>query len=223
MDNFEKLTEVVKGRVPGFDIRYKSDSWVQRAIGKILSPFNKEYMTRYITTFYPYVYWPDKASLEDDRHHAFETLAHEYVHLIDTKRHPFLFRFSYMFPQVLGVIFPFFALFAIWFTNLWLISLASIIFVALPIPSPWRAKWEYRGFAMSMAVCIWRGQFNIESKKSWIAERFTGSSYFYMWPFKKSVKRRLNEIENRIHDSTIMDRSEVYRDVFKIVRDSRSK
>lgn len=220
MDDFEKLTEVVKKKIPDFEVRYKANSLVQKAIGKILSPFNDGYMTRYITTFYPYVYWPDKESLDEDRYHAFETLAHEFVHLMDTKNHPFWFRFSYLFPQILGIIFPFLSLLAIWFTNLWLISLVSLVFIILPLPSPWRAKWEYRGFAMSMAVCIWQGQFNIESKKAWIAERFTGSDYFYMWPFRKSVKGKLDIIEDSIHDSTVMDKSEAYKDVFMIVRDS---
>lgn len=216
---FDRLVSVTKSRVPGFEVRYKDKSKLQKLIGWILHPFNDSYMTDYITTFYPYVYWPDKESVEENKYHAFETLSHEFVHLMDTKKHPVWFRFSYMFPQILGLILPFVSLFAIWFSNWWLLWIASIIFCVLPLPAYWRMKWEMRGFAMTMAVDIWaRGKVS-EASKEWIVEQFISGFYFWMWPFRKNVEKRLNEIEKKIHNGEILGWCVAFEDVFALFKE----
>jgi hypothetical protein len=89
--------------VPGFRVAFKDESKTQKLIGLIAKPFNPEYMTRYTSTFYPVVWFPTRAYYEGQPRSSLTVLAHELVHLIDTQRHPFWFRVSYLFPQVLSL------------------------------------------------------------------------------------------------------------------------
>lgn len=217
----EKLIAIMKSNIPGFDIRYKKDSIIQRIIGWIFGLINIDYMDDFITVFYPYVYLPGDRGLSDNRK-DFAILAHEYIHLMDTKNSPIWFRFSYLMPQILGLVLPFASLLSIWFSNLWLLSLIFVIFVILPLPSYWRAKWEFRAYAMSMAVNIWTERFELSKFKKNVIKHFTGNCYFFMWPFRVMVLKKLNEIEDMIHDGRIFDCGNTFKDVFVLIREHKT-
>lgn len=96
--------EIAK-HVPGFEVRFKSDSRSQKLLGWLMRPFNPDYMTKYTSTFAPVVYFPTKEAYEANPRGSLSTLAHEYVHLHDTLQSPWWFRVSYLLPQLLGPVF----------------------------------------------------------------------------------------------------------------------
>lgn len=155
-DQLGKFEEFVRTRVPGFQLRWKEETWSQKVIGTLLQAFNPYYMVRYISTFYPVVYFPTKEGYESRPVASFMSLAHEYVHLRDTMKHPFWFRLSYLLPQVLilpllvlGVVL---SLYIGWWATPFFV-LANVC--VLPLPAPWRVNWERRGYAMTLAVNYW--------------------------------------------------------------------
>lgn len=93
----------IRQLVPDFQVKFKSESKLQRFIGLLVKPFNPEYLTRYTSTFYPVVWFSSRESYESHPRTSMTVLAHELVHLLDTKAHPIWFRVSYLFPQCLSL------------------------------------------------------------------------------------------------------------------------
>lgn len=206
------LVHKIRQKVPGFEVAFKDESRSQRFLGKLL--FFVAYMTDFITTFYPKVWWTTRKDYEDNPRGAFKTLAHEYIHLLDTKRSPMWFRLSYIMPLPC-VVFSLVSLGAIWSSLWFLSSLAALVFLA-PWPAYWRMRWEMRGYAMSMAVVAWESGSISDSTKESIAESFTGWSYYKMWPFKRAVRKLLDDLEKQIHTGDIMVQSPAFQEVKEI-------
>ena len=99
--NFEQQ---IAPMVPGFRVGFKDETVSQKIIGFFLYPFNPTYMTKFVSTFYPVVYFPSRDSYESAPRSSLTVLAHELVHLLDTKSHPIWFRLSYLFPQALSLL-----------------------------------------------------------------------------------------------------------------------
>jgi hypothetical protein len=139
-------------------------------------------MSNYTTTIGSTVYFPNKEWLESRKDSAANVLAHELVHIADSKNDTaFLFSYGYLLPQSLALL----ALFATFSTLWWLVFL---VFLA-PIPAPMRTYYELRGYAMTDAVCFKStGQF---TDIDWMAGQFTSCSYFFMWPFKANIRERI--------------------------------
>ena len=182
-----RLELYIRSQIPEFELKDKRESRLMIFLSKILF-FNKDFMTKYVTTIYPKVYVPElpwKLSNWDEGSSisAMATLAHEYVHLKDRKRMGLLFNFLYLFPQNL----VFFSLLGV-FNPWWYLCLLC----ALPIPSPTRAWLEYRGYRMTMFVYEHFGAMrNIDDFVDWIAEHFVNSSYYWMFPAKSYIKNKL--------------------------------
>jgi hypothetical protein len=123
--------DTVRKQVPTFKLGYKDQSFVQKAIG-FLFPFNPSYMTSFITTFYPTVYFPSQAYYEGSPAESVLVLAHEFVHLMDTKAHPIWFRLSYALPQILALV-GFVAFGVLAHANVWILGvlLGSYILACL--------------------------------------------------------------------------------------------
>lgn len=87
--------ERIKQKHPKFAIEFKDRVWHQKIIGKVLSPFNDSYMTRYATAMFGkiYVY----RGFWDNPTNAYVTLRHEEKHLDDEKKFSILYHFSYLF------------------------------------------------------------------------------------------------------------------------------
>ena len=73
----------------------------------------------------------------------------------------------------------------------WLMSISSVLL--LPTILTMRAFWEYRAYVESM-----RAEFDLTgtidpTTVSYIAEEFTGISYGWMFPFKKTITKLLNK------------------------------
>jgi hypothetical protein len=204
------LNRTIFARNKKFRVKFKDKSFFMKFLGVLLF-FNKRFMTGYITTIGNTVYFPSEERYRKYPDNSFSILAHEYVHLCDGG---FWFSLSFLMPQIFTV----FALAAFGaFYNLWfLLALAALVF-ALPIPAYWRMKWELRGYAMAMALDIWENGIVSESKKESLSARFTGPDYYFMWPFRKSIMARLNELEKAIHNGNILSTNPAFNDVRKIV------
>jgi hypothetical protein len=208
--------EDIKRVVPGFQVAGKSDSWSQRLLGKLLF-FNPTYMTGYISTFYPIVYFPTKAGYEANPAGSFSVLAHERVHLLDTKRQPLWFRLSYLLPQVLVVPFLILTLVAAFISwKFALVSLGLTALSAIPWPSAGRTKLEKRGYAMTMAVHYWFTKDIPSELKQDIKGYFVGWPYYKMSWSPSDIDTWLATTEQAIKSGTLID-DLVYGDVLQFM------
>lgn len=83
--------------LPGFDVRYKDESRLNRFIGRLIWLFNRHYQTRYTTVLFGKVYFPSREWRRQQGPAAiYKTLRHEAVHLRDARRFPVIFHLSYL-------------------------------------------------------------------------------------------------------------------------------
>jgi hypothetical protein len=223
LELFDALAEKIKRRVPGFKIRYKNESKWQWFLSKLLF-FNKDYLTKFVTTSKEDVWYPSREYITKNRWKAFKILAHEYVHLLDWQMHPILFQLMYVFPQVLSLL-SLLSILAAFFSNWWLTALSALLFL-LPIRSFTRAQIELRGYTMSLAVNFWRYASVQQKTIDRIAEHFTGWRYYRMYPKEKVVEEWLEEAMVKIRAvdrvgqeslKSVMVDSAAFEDVYELM------
>ena len=197
----ENLEKHIKKEFPKFEIIDKRDSKLMKLLAKILF-FNKTFMTSYITVIGSKVYVPRLPWKKTNPFGAASVLSHEWVHMKDSKRLGFMFKFLYLFPQILT------PLFLLGFWNPWFFF---CLFFLLPWPALWRAKFELRGYTISMAVSWWlldrRPDFDFYAKQ------FIGPAYYYMYPFEDYVRLRLEEEFERIRADQLEPHEKHIKDV----------
>ncbi|MCB9524475.1 MAG: hypothetical protein H6702_14040 [Myxococcales bacterium] len=103
-EDVDALIEAMRRGLRGFDVRFKDESWLQRAIARAVRPFNRHYLSSYTTVMFGKIYFPSR------RWYALTTpfdlyalLRHEAVHLRDAQRFPVLFELSYLLCLPVGV------------------------------------------------------------------------------------------------------------------------
>ena len=195
------LERKISQQIPRFRVGWKDTTLWQRIIGALVF-FNRSYMIDYVSTFYPVVYWPTEDAYKSNPWESFKILSHEYVHLDDARKQRLWFPFSYIMPHWL-VLCASLAVFAIWFSNWWLIALAALLF-GCPIPAVWRMNWELRGYTMSMAIDAWKYGSIQPSTVDWISKQFTGPDYYFMWPFREGIRRKLEQAQVDIHNGNVV-------------------
>lgn len=186
--------------VPKFNVAFKDKSLFMKILSYILF-FNKDFMTRYITTIGYTVYIPTEEKYNANQEEYLEVLSHEFVHMMDYKKYGILFSISYLLPQLLAV-FSLLSLMAIHHSSLWLICLAFLVFVS-PLPAYFRMHWEFRGYTMSAAFNYWRYGYPLVPAN--YLDRFTDSGYYFMWPFKTDMINRLKASFGKINDGSILN------------------
>jgi hypothetical protein len=173
--------------IPGFRIAFKDESVLHKLIGVLLCPFNPSYMTSFTTTIGKVVYFPSRDAFESDLIRSFSTLAHEFIHAWDYEHHRLWFVVSYLMPQLFFAPLVVLALLGLLWSKVSLLLLIPALVSMAPWPSHWRAHWEKRGYAMTLACSKWaRGSIS-ESQKESIAENFYGPNYYFMtWGKQKA-------------------------------------
>ena len=79
----------------------------------------------------------------------------------------------------------------------------SYVLFPLPFLLAGRAHWEYRGYAQNLLVRYEeRGEIS-DASLEWIGEHYWGTLYFWMWPFKKFVKKKLECLRQDIYDGKV--------------------
>ncbi len=167
-DDVATLEAQLAAELPGFRVAYKEDSRLQRAIGRLVRPFNATYMTHYTTVLFGVVWFPSRSwRARVGPRGIYEILLHEAVHLRDARRFPGLFHLSYLC-------------------------------LPLPVGVTARAWWEWRAYKESLRV-QWALDGAIDDATlEFIAERFTGPDYLYMWPFPGHIRRLLRAERARL-------------------------
>jgi len=203
METFEDMTALVQKQIPQMEIRFKNESRLMKVLGVLLWVFNPKFMTDYVTTLYPHVYYPSREFLEKDPWVSTKILAHEFVHLWDRKRDGPWFSVSYLLPQLFTTI-PVLALVVVAFFSfpykMWVMVGLGVLALAClaPWPSIGRTTIELRGYTVSLGVNYWRYGNLTQRNKDWIALQFTGWPYYKMWPFKKGMARKMDDIEQQL-------------------------
>lgn len=215
LPSLDQAVRVVRDHIPGFEIRYKDESWSSKVIAVLVWIFNRRYLTDYTTTRYPRVYFPSRAWVKKNPRVATKVLLHEFVHLWDRKQEGIWHVFGYGFPQILFLFFfPIFIValcipgsaFKWWVTG---ITGGLALLSLIPWPAFFRRRAELRGYAMNMAQAHWRYGDIIQGQKEWIAKHFTGPDYFYMWPFRQQVMLSLSRVEWGLNHKGALSRESV--------------
>jgi hypothetical protein len=118
----------IREQIPGFEVAFKNESKLMSFLSFLSSPFNSEFLTSYTTTWGKKVYFPDKVFYEKDPARSLWILAHEYVHLWDSKQSPVKFKLSYAFPQLL-VLLPLLAFGILAWPHGWIVALPFVGYV----------------------------------------------------------------------------------------------
>ena len=165
----EAFLEEIRGEFPRFEIRYKRDSGLQRAIHVLLAVLTfggqRSYQTRYHTAMFGRLYVPDSwdEMTDEDR---YILLRHERVHLQQRKR---------MGDVAMAVVYllPIFPLGLAWGRARieWEAYIETI-----------RATHEIYGIAAARRL---RGE---------ILRRYVGGDYGWMWPFPRTVGRWFDDV-----------------------------
>jgi len=181
ISSYERVIKFGQDRY-GLTVKFKNECWEMKALGQLLF-FNPKFMTGFVTVIGKSVYFPSRQWLEQSQTVG-HVLCHELVHIGDEVRiGSLLFKLSYLFPQWLAL----FALLA-FLVGPW--ALMFLIFL-LPLPAPFRAFWELRGYAMTDAVLFQNAhRFTL---KSWLLDQFTSGSYYFMWPFSKFLGKEIDK------------------------------
>lgn len=102
-DDLDRYIEALARELPGFAVCYKDESRVQRLIGRLVRPFNRDYLTRYTTVMFGRVYFPSRRWAACCRPaELYRILRHEAVHLRDARRFPVVFPLSYLLLPPIG-------------------------------------------------------------------------------------------------------------------------
>jgi len=197
----------------GISVFEKKRSILMKILGVLLF-FNKKFMTKYKTTIGKTVYWPNLEEIDKNPYSSFQTFFHEAQHGHDYIKLKILFSLSYISPQILAV-FALLAFFAVPFSNEWLYSLLCIGFLA-PIPSYFRALWEWRGSSCNMALEIWLTGNVSDGRIDRLVKRFKGPDYWFMWPFPKWFRKKLAKLEAEIRAGHLTD---VQRETYRFLSD----
>ncbi len=168
----------VQTQVP-VKVRYKNESLRMKILYFFIQIFVPRFMDHFTTTWGNTIYFPHRQALREQEEMYLRILAHETVHLLDSKRCTQIgFGLSYLFPQVI-------ALGALGSLGGNLYCLLFLIFL-LPWPAPFRFYWESRAYAVSMMARL-----DQKPHPQLFIKYFTGSEYYFMYPFPKRVSRKL--------------------------------
>ena len=179
--SFQNLVQATQKYFPQLQIKYKTESTLMSWLGKLLF-FNPGFMSSYTTTIGSDVYYPNKQFVKTRPISAAIILLHEIVHMYDSKRLSKLwFGFSYLLPQILALLFI-----PLMFVS-WKIALPFLVLGA-PIPAFFRMYYEKRAYFASLYVMNALGKrlkFDpmLDKQKAYFEDQFTGSFYYFMWPF----------------------------------------
>jgi hypothetical protein len=208
LNEFEEDTRTF---IPGFSIKWKANSLTHKLLGGFLF-FNPKYMTGYVTTFYPSVYFPSKSSYEKNPMNSLMVLAHERVHLLDSIRYGVWFKASYLLPQVLFAPLLLGSVVCLLSSLKWVSLLLLILgLVALiPWPSPWRVNWEKRGYAMTLATNYWLFGSIPDPLKQSTKSHFLDWSYYKMSRKPGDIDAWLKDVVSSIENGSICSEGAYY-------------
>lgn len=211
---YSALKALAAQEFKGFEIRYKDQSILMRALNMVVRVFNRRFMSDFITVIGNKVYFPTRDF--EKRRGTWKTLAHEMVHMEDRKNSA-LFGWLYLFPQVL---FPLCVVVHAALGSAWWYYLLSLVFLA-PLPAPFRMRSEAKAYAMTMAIEYWMTGQVTAFHKNYILRNFSGPNYYYMWPFRAHAAKVLDEYMAQVISRRAFSRSSMamFPKVFSVLKE----
>lgn len=142
--------------------------------GKINPDFYHRFMTRVTNASSKDILFPSRKTHGDHSvYPVYRILRHELVHIRDAKRFPVWFQLSY---------------------------------TLLPLPlglAYFRADWEFRAYAQTLIVTYNQEGSIPEDLIQAVIGHFTGHLYFWMWPFKKTMTRKVRVLVKAIEEGNV--------------------
>jgi hypothetical protein len=209
------MIRLCMAEVPGFSIQFKNESAWMKLLGFFSRPFNPKFMTDYTTTSNVTVYFPTKQNLLDNQQEYTEVLAHELVHMKERQAQGLVwYTLRYAFPQIFAAL-SIFAFLAFW--SPWFLLFLIFLLCLAPLPSPGRRDIELNGYEMSLAVSYWITS-NIDyADVDWYAEQFSGSAYYFMWPWKSDITHELKLRMQKLRTGEVLKR-DLFKKVYNVVK-----
>lgn len=127
---------------------------------------------------------------------VYRTMRHEFVHILQRSKYWLLYDIAYLIPQLLAAG-ALLAILAIWFSNAWLWALCCLVFGA-PLPAYWRHKFELEGYTQSMLVRYELVGHITDDYVERIVKKFTTPFYYFMWPFRGYIEKKVKSIRDDI-------------------------
>jgi len=93
---------------------------------------------------------------------------------------------------------------AVWLSGWWAFLAVGAFAPLAPVSSLLRAKWEYRGYAMGVAIQFWTHGSVSDGFLSGRVSTFTGPDYYYMDRNADRVMGRLKEIRDEVSRGSIL-------------------
>lgn len=181
----------------GIVFKNKDKSFLMKFLSWVLL-FNRRFM-EYITTVGKMIYFPAKFWDDDhsDDQSFWQVTVHEMVHAYDMRTwwRMLWWGFLYLCPQILALPCLILAFVHSWW---WLFGLSLVA----PLPAVGRYLFEIRGYTGTIATHIWLGE-EVPEISDWYVKQFTGTYYYYMWPFRGMVVRSLERNRDKILDGSI--------------------
>lgn len=216
MHTLDRLIARIKERHPKFEIRFKDEplpKWL-RPVFWFQGLITKGFWERYTTVVGNHVYFPSREYYEADKGRAFATLAHEFVHMHDAAEvGQVAFTLRYLFPQVSLGLFGLLGFLGLVWAPLY--ALFALLLALAPWPAPWRAKYEKRGYKMTILA---RTMMGWATNPEHISSQFTGRSYYWMsWDKEGIMEWTEGEIRDaRANLANIKTLDRPYQDVHEI-------
>lgn len=209
----------------GLEVLPKSSSRLMRILNRFIRLFNPRWMEGFNVTFGSTVYMTD----EQPERQMVSVLLHELTHIYDRKKHGLRFTVGYAMPQLLGLLaLPLLVLpallvliapsrvtawigavvgfvasivgWALW--SPWVLLTAVFLLALAPWPSPWRVKWERRGYKMTIAAHYWMYGGSLSTTES-LARYFTGFDYYRMSWSESQIVEMLAEDREAIEEGEV--------------------
>lgn len=208
----KRLVPYAQSIIPSFNIVYKDASTLMKILGA-LAFFNPKFMTTYTTTIGTTMYVPRKDFTELQGGYV-SVICHEMVHMRQSAQQGFLYYVKYFFPQWLALLslFAVLAVLSPWFL-LFLIALVALA----PLPAPGRRDIELEGYKMSLAVRFWQSGQLLDPDFAFAAGQFSGSAYYFMWPFYDDMLHILKLTAQSIRTGDVL-KDPFYSDLFRIIK-----
>lgn len=208
--------EFLKKHNKNIKVVNKEDSKFMKFLSVLLF-FNKDFMTKYITTIGDTIYFPKSLMSKLPKSEIASVIAHEFVHIDDSHKDK-LFKWKYLFPASAAPLFLLLMPFYFW------IGLALFVLCLLPLPAFWRKKYELRAYKMTLASYHAYRNGNVDDKEwdlhvNFINAQFTTSAYYFMWPF--GVKKELYDFVNKLKSNDILSQDSVYQIGYNAVKNSK--
>lgn len=203
-EHIEKTIQIIRKYNPDFRLVPKRESTLMRLLGRVMF-FVPSFMTHTYTTIGNTCYYPDENDLRWD------IIAHEGRHAIDFRGLPrkIFYGALYLLNDVVTV----WSLIGL-FLPLHYYWIVYLILFLLPLPNHSRYLFEMRAYKVNMAIEYWTNNFIDQNMIEFIVKEMSGPTYYFAWPFKNLIRKRLYKEYQNIASGNELVGDEYLKDIY---------